>query len=153
LPFPVLRFPAAPLLAALLLLPLPALATLGGDASTPQADQLHMKAALRVSQRARYAVHEIALPYGTTAREYVSPQGVVFAVAWEGPVKPDLRQLLGAYYELYVQAPPNTRGAHNAAVIVLPELVVHSMGHLRAFSGRAYLRSQMPDGVSVGELK
>jgi hypothetical protein len=34
-------------------------------------------------------------PEGTSVRRYVSPAGKVVAVAWKGPVMPDLRQVLG----------------------------------------------------------
>jgi hypothetical protein len=139
--------------AVLLALPLPALATLGGDASTTQGDQLHMKATLRVSPGAKYAVHELTLPSGTAVREYVSPQGTVFAVAWKGPLKPDLRQLLGDYFDRYVQDAPNSHGSHAASRVVQPDFVVHSMGHMRAFTGRAYLPLALPAGVAVSELQ
>jgi hypothetical protein len=133
--------------------PLQASATLGGDAGTAAADQLQMKAALRVSPGARYNVHELTLPAGTTVREYVNPQGQVFAVAWKGPFKPDLRQLMGGYFDRYVQAAPTSHGGHNAAVLSLPDLVVQSKGHQRAFSGRAYLPAMLPADVAVSELK
>jgi hypothetical protein len=112
-----------------------------------------MKATLRVSPGARYNVHELTLPTGTTVREYVNPQGQVFAVAWKGPFKPDLRQLMGGYFDRYVQAAPNSHTGHNAARIALPDLVVQSMGHQRAFSGHAYLPPMLPADVAESELK
>jgi hypothetical protein len=133
--------------------PLQASATLGGDASTPAADQLQLKAVLRVSPGARYNLHELTLPTGTTVREYVNPQGQVFAVAWKGPFKPDLRQLMGGYFDRYVQSTPSFRGGHSAARIAMPDLVVQSSGHLRAFSGHAYLPQMLPADVAESELK
>ena len=32
-------------------------------------------------------------------REYVNSSGTVFAIAWEGPWLPDLRQVLGDHFE------------------------------------------------------
>jgi hypothetical protein len=141
------------LLPLMLALPLPASATLGGDAGSTRADQVRMKAALRVTPGAKYTVHEMSLPSGTTVREFVSPQGLVFAVAWEGPFKPDLQTLLGSYFDRYVQMPVAFRGGHNAAVMAQPDLVVRSMGHMRAFSGHAYLPAQLPADVPVDELR
>jgi hypothetical protein len=141
-------------IAALLLgTSLPAMATLGGDASTATIDQAKMKAAVRVTTGDRYAVHELTLPNGIVAREYVSPQGQVFAVTWQGPVKPDLRQLLGSYFERYAQAPSRLHGSHTGSSLLEPDLVVQSMGHLRAFSGRAYLPNILPGNVVESELQ
>src|ERR1700684_555487 len=106
---------AAVFATTLCLLPLQAGATLGGDASTTQADQARLKASLRITPGEKFAVHEMTLPTGTVVREYVSPQGQVFAVSWKGPFKPDLRQLMGDYFDRYVQASPNTRGGHSAS--------------------------------------
>jgi hypothetical protein len=142
----------APLLLAALL-PLPAAATLGGDASSTQADQVRMKATLRMSPGAKYTVHEMALPSGTVVREYISPAGVVFAVTWKGPMKPDLRQLMGTYFDQYLQAAPNARSGHAGVAVSLPGLVMHSLGHMRAFSGRAYLPPSLPADVAVDELR
>jgi Protein of unknown function (DUF2844) len=74
-------------------------------------------------------------------------------VAWEGPFKPDLQTLLGSYFDRYVQAPRAYRSGHGAAVMSQPDLVVRSMGHIRAFSGHAYLPPQLPAGVAADELQ
>src|SRR6516164_10573200 len=76
----------------------PALAGLGGNASSVEADRANMKAAVRVTPFVDYDVHEIQTPAGTVIHEYVSAQGKVFAVSWRGPGLPDLRQMLGSYY-------------------------------------------------------
>lgn len=139
--------------AALLALPLSAHATLGGDAGTAAADQVSMKAAMRTTIGAKFTVQEMTLPTGTTVREYITPQGQVFAVAWKGPFKPDLRQLMGTYFDRYVEAAQTGRGGHSASRIALPDLVVHSMGHMRAFAGHAYLPAMLPSGVTESELQ
>jgi hypothetical protein len=136
-----------------LLLPLQAFATLGGDAGTTQVDQARLKAALRVTPGEKFAVHEMTLPSGTTVREFVSPQGQVFAVSWKGPFKPDLRQLMGDYFDRYVQATPTARGGHGASRVAQSDLVVQSMGHMRAFSGHAFLPGMLPAGVAESDLQ
>ena len=53
-------------------------------------------------------------PSGTTVREYVSSNGTVFAVAWQGPWLPDLRQMLGPYFDDYQRALQSTTGKRRA---------------------------------------
>jgi hypothetical protein len=136
-----------PIFIALLLLSTrPALAALGRDATSVQDDQAHMKASLRIARReTAFTVHEIKVPSGTVVREFVSPAGKVFGVAWQGPWLPDLRQLLGDYFEPVLQAP---RIRHGRGPLVLNQggVVFHSTGHMRSFSGRAYLPEILPQG-------
>ncbi len=141
------------MLVALLLVALPAFATLGEDVSSVQSDQAHMKAAVRVLPNQLYSVHEMQAPTGTTVREFVSPAGTVFAVSWQG-FAPDLRQLLGEHFDEYVQAAQNRssrrgRGLH----IETGDMVFDSGGHMRFIIGRAYLRSKMPQGVSSDDIR
>src|SRR5258708_27608906 len=84
-------------------LAVPAFAGLGADAASVQSDVVRMRGALRVTEGAGFAVHEITSPSGTVVREYVSPDNRVFAVSWRGPGIPDLRQMLGSYYDQFVQ--------------------------------------------------
>jgi len=132
---------------------LPAHAALGESEATVEADRNQMRGTLNVSRTYRYSVHEMVLPSGTTVREYVSPAGVVFGVAWEGPFMPDLRQLLGSYYEQYGAAVKARHAGRAPLVIDEPRLVVRSSGHMRAFAGQAFLPGIVPQGVGVEELK
>jgi hypothetical protein len=141
---------------AMLALPWGSFAALGGDATSVQADQLKMQGSLRTTSGNAYNVHEIQVPTGVTVREFVSPAGKVFAVAWQGPVHPDLQQLLGTYYEQYtqaVQAQRATRRARGPLVIQEPGLVVQVSGHMRSFVGRAYVPQMMPAGVKVEDIR
>jgi hypothetical protein len=97
-------------------------------------------------------VHEIQLPSGTVMREFVAPNGNVFAVAWQGPTRPDLRQALGRYFDSYVSAPRSKLADRRHVQIQQGDLVVQAGGHMRALSGRAYLLSAIPSGVNVGDL-
>jgi hypothetical protein len=89
---------------------------------------------------------------GTLVREFVSPQGKVFGVAWQGPVKPDLQQVLGSYYDEFMKNAPQRR-AHGPVTIEAPGLVVQFGGHMRALTGRAYVPEMVPDGVRPEEIK
>jgi hypothetical protein len=130
----------------------PASASLGGDEATVAADHAVLEGKMKVARVQRYAVHEIAVPSGTVVREFVSPAGKVFAVAWNGPTMPDLRQVLGPYFDTYVAALAQ-RKARGPVNVVLPGLVVQSSGHMRAFTGKAYLPDGMPAGVASEEIR
>ncbi len=142
------------LLCGFFLLPSPLLATLGEDVSSVQSDQTHINAQLRIMPSQSYSIHELRSPTGTTVREFVSPAGAVFGVTWQGPFAPDLRQLLGAHFEEYVQA-VNAASSHTRGGIHVDtgDLVFESGGHMRFITGRAYLRSKIPSGVAADDLQ
>lgn len=137
----------------MLALPFCASATLGENATSTEVDRASMKATLRMLPNSKYTVHEIQTPSGTTVREYVSSAGSVFAVAWQGPVMPDLRQALGSYFHRYTEAAKEKHAGHRHLAIRESDLVVQSNGHMRSFSGRAYLPQLLPQGVSVEEIR
>jgi hypothetical protein len=141
--------------AALLALACPVLAhaELGGSVATVRADQEQMKGTRRITTTADYSVHEIQVASGATVREFVSPTGKVFGVAWEGPWKPDMRRLLGAYFDQYVQASQNKRQRRGGVSVHEPEVVIESQGHMRSFSGRAYLPQMTPPNVNPAAIK
>jgi hypothetical protein len=134
--------------------PCTAFATLGEPELTVQNDAVQLRAAVKSSQnRLSYRVHEIQLPSGTVLREFVGTNGNVFAVAWQGPTKPDLRQALGRYFDVYVAAPRSKIVDRKHMQIQQGDLVVEGSGHMRALSGRAFLASAIPSGVNVGDLQ
>ena len=112
-----------------------------------------MKAQIRATTAASYTVHELLLPTGTTVREYLSPTGAVFAVSWQGPFKPDLRQLLGQYFDAFVAAPREAASTRSHMTLRTGTLVVHSDGHMRAFTGLAYAPQLVPAGVDPEGLQ
>jgi len=142
--------------AAVGLMAAPAWAALGGSAATVQADRAHMQGTLRTVAMQSYAVHEIQGSSGTVVREYVSSAGIVFAITWHGPWPPDMQQLLGSYFEQYVQA-ANAQGASRLGrrplLIEQPGLVVQFGGHPRSFAGRAYLPPMLPEGVRAEDIQ
>jgi hypothetical protein len=131
--------------------PIPALAVLGGDVSSVQADQSQMKAVLRIQTGQSYTVHELHGQSGMVVKEFISPAGKVFAVSWGGPFVPDLRQLLGTHFEQFSQAAQaRVRRPGRAPLNIQQDgLVVQSGGHMRAFFGKAYLTDMLPAGVDA----
>jgi len=154
--FPSDEFKGVVLAAAVLvaaLSPRMASATLGEPEITVQHDVDRAHASIKSSQdRTGYRVHEITLPSGTSMREFVAPSGMVFAVTWQGPIRPDLRQALGQYFQPFVSAPRAKFADRRHLQIQQGDLVVQMSGHMRALFGRAYLASAIPSGVNVGDL-
>ncbi len=135
---------------------LPAMAALGGDLNSVQEDKTHMKATVQIKQGADYAVHEIKDTHGTIVREYVSPAGRVFGVAWQGPFMPDINQLMGTYFQQFsaaAQEDHQKRPGRHPLSLKQPGLVVETGGHMRAFYGRAYVPDMVPQQVNAGEIR
>jgi hypothetical protein len=131
---------------------LPTHAELGGDATPPPSTS--SAAIVRQMQRTdSYTVQQTQLPTGVLVREYMAATGKVFAVAWEGPVLPDLQQVLGGYFPQYLEEARSGKAGRGALIINRPELVVLSGGHMRAFFGKAYVPQLLPAGVSAGDIQ
>jgi hypothetical protein len=137
----------------------PARASLGGDSASIDADQVHLQGTRTTTPADSYTVHEIQAATGTVVREYVSSEGRVFAIAWHGRWMPDLRQLLGSYFEQYrsaVQSRSGTRMVRmvrKPVTIDQPSLVVQIGGQVRAFAGSAYVPGMLPSGVRAEDIQ
>jgi hypothetical protein len=142
----------------LIIRPGSAAAALGGSVTTVDADRVHIQGALmRIVQTGPFALHEIRSSSGTMIREYVNSTGTVFAVAWDGPWLPDLRQVLGDQFGRYQAAMQSKQRAprtgRGALVIDQAGLVVQMSGHPRAFTGRAYLTALLPAGIQLESIR
>lgn len=134
---------------------LSAQASLGGGVSSVESDRAHMNARIQVMPHARYDVHEVQSSGGTVVDEYVSPEGMVFALTWHGPFPPPMQQILGTYFQQYsaaLQAQPKMYG-HRPLNIQKQGLVVQTGGHMRAHFGRAYIPDLVPSGVAVTQIQ
>ncbi len=135
-----------------------ALASLGGNLESIGIDGVHMKAKaaaqVTTSSTASYTLHVATLPSGTVVRQYLSANGIVFAVTWSGPFKPDLRQLLGPHFDTMITRQSGTPHAgHPFTHLHEDNLVIESRGHARSFFGRAYLPNAIPAGVSPQDIQ
>jgi hypothetical protein len=136
------------------MIPRGAFATLGGDMASVEADQQALNTSQQITaNNAAYTVYELQTATGTKIREYVSTPGTVFAVAWDGPALPDFRRLFGDYFSKYTETAAAQRAGHGHLVVRLPELIVESSGHMRAFFGRAYLPKALPPGLALSEIR
>jgi Protein of unknown function (DUF2844) len=157
-PFPT-RLPAVRCLSVLILqlvLISPAFGSLGGALDSVQADQSRMMATIKTTDARAYSIHEITTPAGVVVREYVSASGRVFGVAWQGPFMPDMRLILGAYFQHFsvaAKAQRESRRNRNLLLITEPGIVVESSGHMRSYSGRAYDPGLLPEGVHGNDVR
>ena len=132
-----------------------ALAALGESTDSVKSDREALSAVRSaITVRNGYTVHEIESD-STTVREYISPSGIVFAIAWNGLVHPDLTHLLGSYASEYQRALKQTpRQPDRRRLRVKTDgLVVEKWGHMRNLQGRAYVPALIPLGVSVDEIE
>jgi hypothetical protein len=101
-----------------------------------------------------YTVQEIDTT-SVAVREYISSSDVVFGIAWNGFIRPDLTQLLGSYANEYQQAlrqTPRVRGRRSVRVKTA-HIVIEQWGHMRNLHGRAYVPALIPPGVSIDEIR
>lgn|SRR5262249_13563289 len=135
----------------------PAAATLGGDRSSVESDRVRMQGALmRIASNGPYTLHEMRSATGILVRQYLTSEGVVFGVAWEGPWMPDLRQLLGNYFDRYQRAvQPVQQGhrRHGPIAVQQADLAIRIAGHTRSFSGAVYVTSLVPTGVAAQSIR
>ncbi|WP_322048758.1 DUF2844 domain-containing protein [Paraburkholderia sp. J67] len=129
--------------------------TSGQSAASAVARQAVQSATASSSTSATYTVRETTLTNGTAVREYLTQAGTVFAVAWSGPQMPDLSSLLGSYFPQYVAGVQASRanGVRGPGAVENSGLVVHSGGHMGAFSGQAWLPQALPAGFSTSDIQ
>jgi len=149
--------------ALLVTLSSPAWAVLGDSAASVLSDQARMKGTLRSVDHRTYVLHEITMTSGGKVREFVSPAGAVFGVAWEGPSPPNFQHLLGPYYQQAQQAAAQEKSGQAAGeqqprrrgpvVLDTPGLVFVHSGHSRSFHGQAYIPQLIPQGVQPGDIR
>ncbi|WP_168792853.1 DUF2844 domain-containing protein [Paraburkholderia aromaticivorans] len=156
-----MRFLKIAMLAATLL-PLASHATLGGAPSAGAASPAMVRAtpqsapatpATQPANAASYSMHQALDANGVTIREYVLPGNVVFAVTWDGPIRPDMTTLLGSYFPNFANAGQNRAQGTGPLIDGNDDFRVESAGRLGRFSGMAWLPRLMPAGVRPGDLQ
>jgi hypothetical protein len=101
-----------------------------------------------------YLTHDTSLATGTQVREYISTQGIVFALTWEGPILPDLKSLLGKHFRTMVEESTRLPRAGRSSIdINRPEVIINSGGHMRAFKGSAWIPAEFPRGFTSDDVR
>jgi len=68
-------------------------------------------------------------------------------------VQPNLKQYLGDYFKPYVDSARMAHSGHRNLTVQTSDVIVQSSGHMRAFSGRAYIPHMLPKGITIDELE
>ena len=146
--------------AACFMATVPAWASLGAARASVDVDVAHFKAHMKSTTTDNYTVQELTGDGGMVTREFTNGAGTVFAVSWDGPVRPDLQQLFGTYFPRFqadvVQA--NGRGrSHRAMRADDIDFIVRTGGHsgtcgalpcCRVTCRKAFRRMRCNDAVS-----
>ena len=131
-------------------------AALGLSIESIEADKASLSAVEKATTvKPKYSVKEIKTG-GTNIREYISLDGVVFGIAWDGITHPDLNILLGNYASEYkdgFKKNPPKAGIKSHNTLKTNNIVVKKWGHMRNLHGKAYIPSLIPEGVTPDEIK
>ncbi|WP_144145786.1 DUF2844 domain-containing protein [Paraburkholderia sp. BCC1884] len=139
------------------LLPLASYAALGGAPSAGTAGSASLlrstASANAAASVAPYTVHAAFGSDGVAIHEYVLPSNVVFAVTWQGPVRPDMSALLGSYFMGFANAAEEHVRGTGPLIEDRGDFHVESAGRAGHFFGKAYLPRLVPVSVRVDELQ
>jgi hypothetical protein len=130
-------------------------ATLGESAESVMSDRKAISAVRGATTVYNgYTIQEV-ISDSVSVREYISPSGVVFGIAWSGLIHPDLTPLLGSYAVEYKEALKQTprKYGRRFSQVRTDRVVVEKWGHMRHLQGRAYAPALIPSGVSIDEIK
>lgn len=144
-------------LVAVLAQAMPAQAALGGKAASVEADRTRLRATASRAPGVGFTDTGLSADGGMTIHEFTADDGTVFAVAWRGPRRPDLKQLFGAAYFARFQAdnPPRTGHVYmrRALASTHSDFVVRTGGYSGAQWGYAYLPARIPAGFDARNLQ
>ena len=143
-------------LAVSALLPLASYAALGGAPGAGSAPKSLLQSAAPASSSlsaAAYTVRESHDTDGVRIREYVLPTKVVFAVTWQGPVRPDMVALLGSYFPNAVSAGAGRARGTDPLIERNGDFQIESAGRAGNFFGKAVLPRLLPANVRVDDLQ
>jgi len=129
----------------------PAWAVLGQMEASVTTDQQRMRSEDRVQALESYKVHELTTTNGPTVREYVTPQGMVFGVAWQGRFMPNVNQLLGTYVNNLQNATPAQTQIRNrrGLIVKTSDFVYSNFCRMQICTGRAFVPAFVPSNVSA----
>lgn len=136
-------------LVILMLGTLPAWAALGEYEGSVGLDQQVLRGEIRQEVRTGYKLHQITTTDGAVIREFISPEGKVFAISWQAHFIPNLQQLLGSYFPRVQQAAQAKTLRGGPLVINTADFVYFSGGRMMNFHGSAYVPALLPKNVTA----
>lgn len=133
----------------------PSWAGLGQPEASVTSDQLHMKSEHRVQDFQSYKVHELSNSEGFVVREYVSSQGTVFGITWQGRTTPDMNQLLGNYVNNFQTATKDQTQIRQRRGIAIRtnDFVYTNFCRMGVCTGSAYAPKLVPSSVSAEVMR
>jgi hypothetical protein len=142
-------------LAVAVMLPPASYAALGGAPGTGATSQSLLRSAVAVSTPAAapYTMRESRDADGVRIREYVLPNNVVFAVSWQGPVRPDMNVLLGNYFQRAASAGAGHPRGTGPFIDRGGDFQIESVGRPGNFSGKALLPRLLPAHVRAEDIQ
>ncbi len=143
-------------LAVSALLPLASYAALGGAPGAGSAPKSLLQSAAPNSPSASttaYTVRESHDTDGVRIREYALPTNVVFAVTWQGPIRPDMVALLGSYFPNAVSAGAGRARGTGPLIERNSDFQIESAGRAGNFFGKAVLPRLVPTNVRAEDLQ
>lgn len=131
-----------------------ALAMLGESTTTVEQDRTMLQGTASIEAKAGFSVHHLQAA-GVTVREYSSPSGIVFGIAWKHQTGPlNLEQLFGAYYGEYGRAVARQpRQSQRYHLIETDHIIVERGGRMGATWGRVWIPSLLPPGLSKDQIQ
>src|SRR6185437_13980684 len=108
-----------------------------------------------ILHQSHYDRYEIKM-HRLRLHEFLAPNGNVFALAWNGTTHPDLRKILGPYFQDVVQAFAEARKEHRHAGSVVADfgnVHVEIGGRMRSAYGMVWLKDQLPSGMDPNEIR
>ena len=128
-------------------------AELGGKPIKPTPTLIGSSVSVPTTFTKPYSVQRFVTSDAVEINEYVSPNGLVFGVAWRGSSKPDLSVLLGAYFSRYLAALSRPASGRSPVFINDSDLVIQTGGVMNNFFGSAFLPLLAPSDVTILEIK
>lgn len=89
-------------------------------------------------------------------KEFVTGDGVIFAISWEGVGAPNFSEIFGKYYDDFKKERDSSlrqRKNRKALSLKTSDIVVNSFGQGAFMSGSAYVTSLFPPGLAPEDLK
>lgn len=126
-------------------------AAAGGSVSQIPVQKLQVQ---KIVDQGSYTIQENEMN-GSIVREYVLPNGIVFAVTWRGIKHPDLAVVLGNYHTEFEKLHSKKAKSVGRAPLHVnsSKVSVKMHGHMRDVRGEAYDPALLPANFSIQDLK
>jgi hypothetical protein len=135
----------------------PVLAVLGEDQNTIETDRQRVSGERApAKEKNGYRIETVKSP-AMILEEYVDSNGKIFAVTWKGEGFPDFEKLFGQYFQEFQKGLSERKKKPQLRrlpiVVKSDHLVVETGGRRRTLTGRAFIPSLLPPGVSEREIR